>query len=361
MQYSVFVLTTLSSPQPPLEGPSGHRPRSTMREVAALAGVSLKTVSRVVNREPGVSAALVIRVERAAAQLDFRPNLTAANLRRSGQRTATIGLVFEDVSNPFFASILRGVEEVAAQRGVAVFAASLDEDQSQEQQIVEVFSSRRVDGLILAPTAVEQGYLANEMRSGLAMAFVDRAPRGVEGDVIVTNNRAATRNAVQQLIELGHQRIAFIGGVSALPTAEDRYNGYLDAMMAAAARVPGDYVVRDIRTMAQAEKSVTELLTGAQPPTALFTAQNLISMGAVRALRALSVEKSTAQIGFDDFELADVLNPGVTVVAQDPRRIGRLAAEALFARLADPTRQPATTVVPSAVITRGSGEIPPPP
>lgn len=332
-----------------------------MREVAALAGVSLKTVSRVVNREPGVSAELVIRVERAAAQLDFRPNLTAANLRRSGQRTATIGLVFEDVSNPFFASILRGVEEVAAQRGVAVFAASLDEDQSQEQQIVEAFSSRRVDGLILAPTAVEQGYLANEMRSGLAMAFVDRAPRGVEGDVIVTNNRAATRDAVQQLIEFGHQRIAFIGGVSALPTAEDRYNGYLDAMMAAPARVPGDYVVRDIRTMAQAEKSVTELLTSAQPPTALFTAQNLISMGAVRALRALSVEKSTAQIGFDDFELADVLNPGVTVVAQDPRRIGRLAAEALFARLADPTRQPFTTVVPSAVISRGSGEIPPPP
>ncbi|MFZ4497680.1 MAG: LacI family DNA-binding transcriptional regulator [Candidatus Nanopelagicales bacterium] len=353
-------MTTLSSPSSPAQGPSGHRPRPTMREVAALAGVSLKTVSRVINREPGVSAALVIRVERAAAQLDFRPNLTAANLRRSGQRTATIGLVLEDVSNPFFASILRGVEEVAVQRGVAVFAASLDEDQNQEQQIVEAFSSRRVDGLILAPTALEQGYLANEMRSGLVMAFVDRAPRGVEGDVVVTDNRAATQNAVQQLIAHGHRRIAFVGGVSALPTAEDRYDGFLDAMMAAQVKVPANYVVRDIRTVEQAEISITGLLQGAQPPTALFTAQNLISMGAVRALRALGLEKEVAQIGFDDFELADVLNPGVSVVAQDPRRIGRLAAEALFARLADAARQATTTVVPSELITRGSGEIRPP-
>ena len=190
-------MTTLSSPQPPPDGPTGHRPRSTMREVAALAGVSLKTVSRVINREPGVSSELVRKVERAATQLDFRPNLTAANLRRAGQRTATIGLVLEDVSNPFFAAILRGVEEVAVQRGVAVFAASLDEDHSQEQQIVEALSSRRVDGLILAPTALEQGYLANEMRSGLAMAFVDRAPRGVDGDVIVSNGLKGGQQGAQ--------------------------------------------------------------------------------------------------------------------------------------------------------------------
>ena len=353
-------MTTLSSPQPPPDGPTGHRPRSTMREVAALAGVSLKTVSRVINREPGVSSELVRKVERAATQLDFRPNLTAANLRRAGQRTATIGLVLEDVSNPFFAAILRGVEEVAVQRGVAVFAASLDEDHSQEQQIVEALSSRRVDGLILAPTALEQGYLANEMRSGLAMAFVDRAPRGVDGDVIVTDNRGASESAVRHLLELGHRRIAFIGDVAALPTAEDRYDGYLDAMMTAEVQVPSDYVIRDVRTVEQAEVIVTALLQSAQPPTALFTAQNLISMGAVRALRSLGVERSVAQIGYDDFELADVLNPGVTVVAQDPRRIGRLAAEALFARLADAARATATTVVPSELIKRGSGEIPPP-
>ena len=331
-----------------------------MREVAALAGVSLKTVSRVVNREPGVSPELVRKVERAATQLDFRPNLTAANLRRAGQRTATIGLVLEDVSNPFFAAILRGVEGVAVQRGVAVFAASLDEDHSQEQQIVEALSSRRVDGLILAPTALEQGYLANEMRSGLAMAFVDRAPRGVDGDVIVTDNRGATQDAIQHLIELGHRRIAFIGGASALSTAEDRFDGYLDATMTAQIQVSADYVVRDVLTVEQAERIVSALLQSTQPPTALFTAQNLISMGAVRALRSLGAERMVAQIGFDDFELADVLNPGITVVAQDPRSIGRLAAEALFARLADAARATATTVVPTELIKRGSGEIPPP-
>jgi LacI family transcriptional regulator len=206
-----------------------------MRDVAALASVSLKTVSRVVNHEAGVSGELIARVERAAEQLDYRPNLTASNLRRSDQRTATVGLLVEDVANEFFASIHRGVEEVARQRGVAVIAASLDRDPALERDLVAAFASRRVDGLILAPTAPEQGYLTTELRSGWPMVCIDRQPRGVELDAVVTDNRLGAARGVKHMLDRGHRRVAFIGGQSALITEQERFAGYVDAMAAAGA------------------------------------------------------------------------------------------------------------------------------
>jgi ABC-type sugar transport system substrate-binding protein len=145
-----------------------------MREVAALAGVSLKTVSRVVNRESGVSDELAARVDQAAAQLDYRPNLTASNLRRADHRTGTIGLLVEDVANEFFASIHRGVEDVAREHRAAVVAASIDRNPEREHDLVGAFADRRVDGLIIAPTSLDQGYLASELRSGWPVVVVDR-------------------------------------------------------------------------------------------------------------------------------------------------------------------------------------------
>ena len=329
-----------------------------MRDVAALAGVSLKTVSRVVNRESGVSEELAARVMRAAEQLDFRPNLTASNLRRADQRTGTIGLLVEDVANPFFADIHRGVEDVARARGAAVMAASLDRVPETERDLVAAFASRRVDGLILVPTAREQGYLATELRTGWPIVCVDRQPRGVEVDVVLTNNREATRQGVEHLLAHGHRRIAFIGGDSVLTTAHERHAGYLDAMAAAGAAVRPEWVVFDAHTSDDAEEFTTRFLQGPDHPTALFTAQNLITMGAVRALRAIGRHHEIALVGFDDFSLADLLEPAVTVVAQDPRGMGHLAAEILFRRMADSTEPVATHVIPSQVIARGSGEIP---
>lgn len=363
-------MTTLSERPggqgPPIEptvAPQGLagsvRPRPTMRDVAALAGVSLKTVSRVVNREAGVSDDLMARVERAALQLDYRPNLTASNLRRADHRTATIGLLIEDVANPYFALMHRGVEEAAVVHGVQVISASLDEDPARERQLVEAFAARRVDGLVLAPTAGEHGYLLAEMRAGLPIVFVDRPPRGVHGDVVLTDNREGSHAAVRRLIEVGHQRIAFIGGVADLHTTQDRYRGYLDAMSEAGLATPTSRVLRDVHSVAQAEEGVRALLGGADAPTALFTGQNLISIGAVRALRALALQDRIAMIGFDDFEFADTFNTGVSVVAQDPRAQGRVATDLLFARMADPDRAPGVTIVPSRFIARGSGELRP--
>lgn len=330
-----------------------------MRDVAALAGVSLKTVSRVVNREPGVSEELAGRVNRAAEQLDYRPNLTASNLRRADRRTGTVGLLVEDVANEFFSSIHRGVEEVARERGVAVIAASLDKDPALERDLVAAFASRRVDGLILAPTAPEQGYLTTELRSGWPMVCIDRTPRGVHIDAVVTDNREAAAAGVAHLLAQGHTRIAFVGGESNLSTEQARYAGFVDAMAAAGSVVRPEWVHHGARDPEQARDVVRAMMQSAEAPTAIFSGQNLITMGTVRALRELGRQDQIALVGFDDFALADMLEPAITVVAQDARRIGHLAAELLFQRMADSTRPTSTHVVRSRLVQRGSGEIRP--
>lgn len=351
------TLSTASSAAPA----SGESPRArpTMRDVAALAGVSLKTVSRVVNREDGVSDDLVAKVERAASQLDYRPNLTASNLRRSDRKTATWGLLLEDVANPFSSAVHRGVEEVARELGVAVFAASMDEDPERERELVSTFSSRRVDALIIAPTATEHAYLANEVRNGIALVFVDRPAFGIDADCVVTDNRAGAADATRHLIDQGHRRIAFIGDYTSITTANERYQGYVDAMAAAGVQVLPELVTRDVHDAAQAADAVRGLLGLANAPTALFTAQNLITMGAVEALRDAGAQHRVALVGFDDFAMANLLDPAVTVVAQDPRAIGRLAATLVNERLAHSHSPVSVHVVPSVLIARGSGEITP--
>lgn len=328
-----------------------------MRDVASRAGVSLKTVSRVMNDEPGVSDFLATKVRVAAAELDFRPNLAASNLRRADQRTATIGLLIEDVANPFFALIHRGVEDIAGGRGVGVLSASVDRDPARERQLVAAFASRRVDGLVLVPTGSEQDYLAPEMRAGMPIVFVDREPVGVKGDLVLSENMEPARLAVRHLLERGHRDVAFLGGASLLQTSEQRYAGYLAAMQEQGLAVRPELIARDVRSVAEAEAVTNRLLTASVPPTALFTAQNLISTGAVRALHIAGAQHRVAMVGFDDFEFADVLTPAVTVIAQDPRLMGQLAAELVFDRIAGPPREPVVSVVPTQFFIRGSGEI----
>jgi len=348
-------LTTLSAKRQP----DRARTRPTMRDVAALAGVSLKTVSRVINDEPAVSTAVRERVQRAIVQLEFRPNLTASNLRRTGGKTATLGLVLEDLANPYSAAIIRAVEDTARPRGVTVVAGSVDEDPVRERELIEDFIARRVDGLIVVPAATDHSYLVLERRSGLPMVFVDRPPRNLEADTVVADNRAGAGEAVAHLAGLGHRRIAFIGDLPSIWTAAERHDGYLEAMRSASLDHDG-LVRRGARGVEAAAAAVADLLATDDPPTALFAAQNLLTVGAFAALRRLGRRADIALVGFDDFPLADLLDPGVTVVAQDPLALGRHAAEILFRRL-DGDQGPTTmSVLPTHLIERGSGEIRPP-
>jgi LacI family transcriptional regulator len=330
-----------------------------MREVAALAKVSIKTVSRVVNGEPGVSPHLARRVLAASQRLDYRHNMTASSLRRSDGRSATIGVVLEDVANPFSSALHRAVEDIAVRRGVLVLAGSSDEDEERERRLVSAFASRRVDGLIIQPSSHDQSYLLAERKVGTALVFVDRPPAFIDADSVLTDNAAGVRRGIRHLVQQGHRRIAYLGDVRTIATAAERYRGYLEELAARHIKADEGLVRMDVRGIDKAEAATSELLQHRDPPTALFTGQNLITIGAFRALRRMGLHKRVALIGFDDILLADLLEPGITVIAQDPGAIGRVAAEVLFRRL-DGDRSPSQQhIVPTRMITRGSGEIAP--
>ncbi|MFI5959446.1 LacI family DNA-binding transcriptional regulator [Cryptosporangium sp. NPDC051539] len=333
--------------------------RATLRDVARLAAVSPKTVSRVVNREPGVTDAKVAAVTAAIEKLGYRPNLTASSLRRARGRTATIGVVLENVANPFSSVLHRAMEDVARDHGVSILAGSVDEDPARERALVGIFAGRQVDGLIVAPASSNQGYLTAEILAGTPVVFVDRPPAGVQVDTVLIDNRAGAREAVGQVVAHGHRAIGYLGDLRSVVTARDRLQGYRDALADEGIRPDPAHVVEDLHTEEAAERAVHRLFALDAPPTALFTAQNLVTIGAIRALRTLGRQHSVALVGFDDFPLADLLEPGVTVVAQDPWAMGRLAASLIFRRLAGEYWEPAIHEIPTRLIARGSGEIRP--
>lgn len=318
----------------------------------------MKTVSRVINGEPNVSEATSSRVLNAARQLDYRPDPYAGNLKRTDRKTSTIGLVVGSVANPFSAALNRGVEDVAAEHGIAVFTSSLDDDATREERIVSEMLRRRVDALVLTTVRHDQSHLVREQERGTVLVFVDRLPAGIVADAVVTDNFDATVKAVDHLVAHGHRRIAYLGDLSRLWTAEERHRGFISAT--AAAGLPAPMVVENLHTEADAEAATRALLQSPHDrPTALFTAQNLVTVGAIRALRELELQHSIALVGFDDIPLADLLEPGITVLAQDPYQIGRTAAELALSRLAGNRPDTRTVVVPSQLVLRGSGEIRP--
>jgi LacI family transcriptional regulator len=330
-----------------------------MKEVATLAGVSLATVSRVINGEGTVRADLVEKVHEAVTLLGYRRDLTATNLRRADRQSASIGLVFDDVANPFHAALLRGVETVARMRGVLPLVGSSDEDPERERELAEAFLSRRVDGLIVVPSGADHSYLRSERDAGVGLVFVDRPPAFIDADCVLSDNAGGAATATAHLIASGHRRIAFLGDQARIFTAVERLRGHREALATHGIAFDDRLVRMELHDSAAAAAATAELLAGEEPPTALFTAQNLITIGAVQKLRELGLHRRVALVGFDDLPLADAVEPGLTVVAQDVDELGRLTAELLFARLdgdAGPTRR---IEVPTALIERGSGELAP--
>jgi LacI family transcriptional regulator len=338
---------------------NGSQRRPTMKEVATLAGVSLATVSRVVNGDGKVRPDLAERVREAVGLLGYRRDLTATNLRRADRQSASVGLVFDDVANPFHAALLRGVETVARTRGVLPLVGSSDEDPGRERELAEAFLSRRVDGLIVVPAGTDHSYLRTERDAGVALVFVDRPPAFIDADCVLSDNAGGAAAATEHLIAAGHRRIAFLGDQERIFTAAERLRGYRETLGAHGIDHDPDLVRMELHDSDAASAAVAELFAGAEPPTAVFSAQYLITIGAVQRLRALDLHHTVALVGFDDLSLAESVEPGLTVVAQDAHELGRVTAELLFARL-DGDRGPTRRVeVPTALIERGSGEIAP--
>ena len=367
----------------PLGAPArGARP--TMKDVAERAGVGLKTVSRVVNGEPGVLPSTAAQVQQAIDELGFRRNDSARQLRTG--RTAGIGLVLEDVADPFYSLLNGAVEEVARAHGSLLFSASSEDDPRREAELALALCSRRVDGLIVVPAAADHSYLAPELAAGLAIVFADRPPANLAVDTVLADNAEGARQGVAHLLAHGHRRIGYIGDSPRIYTSTERLSGYRAAMADAGAPVDESWITLGPPDAARIRSTLDRLLDprADHPITALFTGNNRMTVMVLRELadrdrarastgssserrrtgnatpgNAPSPTPPLALVGFDDFELADLLHPAITVVAQDPAGLGRTSAELLFARLAGDDRAPRTVVLPTVLIPRGSGELPP--
>jgi LacI family transcriptional regulator len=329
-----------------------------MHDVAREAGVSLKTVSRVVNDEGGVSPEFTNRVEAAITELGYRPDDRARRLRQAASRTGTIGFVLVDVANPFFSSILRGIEEVARARDYLVLAGSTDGSPARERQLVERFIGRRVDGLIVVPSAGGDDLLRAEIKRGSPVVLLDLEIESAEPvDLVRSDHYGGAKAATEHLLELGHRDIAYMGDDPDIMSARHRLKGFRDAMAEAGIEVHESRVFAGTHTDAQWRFMAGQFFGTDTQTTAVFTAQNLVTMGVVTALHDLGLQHSVAVVGFDEIAFGEVIEPGITVIPQQPRELGRRAAELLFDQIDGSDRPRAQIVIDHELIQRGSGEI----
>lgn len=326
----------------------------TLQDVASAAEVSVTTVSRVINDGPNVRPDVRVRVQDAVTLLGYQPNVVARSLRRG--RDAMIGVVVDSLADMFFATFANAIERAAGERGLAVTIASSGRDAAREQRLVEGFQQRQVSGLVLVPVALEPSYL-QPLRRSTPIVLADRTVDLPGIDAVTGDDRNGALQATRHLLGHGHRRIAFLGDGLRIQTSRARLDGYREAMSEAGISVEESLVVTGCSEPNEAQDVTRALLAREQAPTAVFSSNLRCTIGVVTALHAQH-RTDVAVVGFGDFPLADVLSPAVTVIDQDPARIGLLCAERLLARIDGATDAPATVVVPVHLIARGSGELP---
>jgi LacI family transcriptional regulator len=337
---------------------------SSISEVAERAGVSAMTVSRVINNSGYVSAATRQRVEQAIAQLGYVPNALARQLR--SKRTTMLALVVSDISNPFFTTIARGVEDAASARGFAVMFCNTDESSDEEARYLRLLVERQVDGVLLVPAENAAASLRLLRAHKIPVVVIDRrASRRV--DNVRCDSEAGAYALTRHLVELGHRRIAVLTGRRGISTSVDRVAGVRRALGEAGLTLDeslvryggfnfGSLNLADGRLMAEEVLAASD-----DPPTAIFAANNFIAFGAVRALRELGlrVPEDISVVAFDDLPVEWVSDPFLTVAAQPAYELGRRAAEMMIDRLVgERTTAGESVVLPFEVIVRRSTAVP---
>ncbi|GAA4067717.1 LacI family DNA-binding transcriptional regulator [Nonomuraea soli] len=322
--------------------------KSTMSDVARHANVSLKTVSRVVNSEPHVSAEIRQRVHDSINALGFRRNEAAARLAR-GSGMLTIGLIMENISNEFYSHLAKAVESAAAEHDALVVFGSYTERVERERLLVEAMSARGVDSLIVVPSSADHGWLAEH--PGLRTVFVDRAPAGVpDPDVVVIDNLTGGRMATEHLLARGHRRIALLSDQREVSAVHERATGYRQAL---GPHLDESLVVHGVFDPWRACHEAARLLGSGDPPTAFFATNNRAAVGVLMAGRDLP--RRPALVGFDDFALAEVFSPGVSVIRYDFAELARSAVDLLLSGAGTGR----LIRVPVELVARGSGELSP--
>ncbi len=330
----------------------------TLHDVARDAGVSIKTVSRVINDDPAVRPATQARVLQAIEALGYRPNPLARSLRTG--RDEAIGLVVESIGDPFFAAMTEAVEEAVREAGLFLVIASAGSSADEERAVVLGLLHRSVGGLVIVPCLLDYAKARLPIGpGGVPVVFADRPAPGLGADSVTVDNLAGSRRATEHLISGGHRRIAFVGmGLDRFPL-RDRLTGYRAALAAAGIPSDEDLVVSHAHDRLDPESSLGKVLSLADPATAVIAANAVASIDVVSELHRTG-RTDVAFVSFDDFPIADSLTPPVTVVRQDPALMGRTATDLLLRRMRGLGGRPRRVRLPTLFLARGSGEIAPP-
>lgn len=341
---------------------SGPRPRpATLVDVAREAGVSLATASHVINGTRFVSDETKQRVLRAVESLNYEINSVARSLKRN--RSQVIGLLISDISNPYFTSLVRAVEDVAHGAGYSVMLCNTDEDPAKELRYLHVLRQKRVDGVLIAPTGSRHRYLEHLIESGFPVVCFDRVLPDLRCDAVTLDNVGGAHQAVCHLIRLGHRRIGIIAGLARVGTTAERLTGYRRALAEYGIQEEPELVRGADGRLDGGRQQAETLLDLANPPSAIFATNNLMTLGALVALqlRGIRVPDDVSLVGFDDFEWTVVLQPRLTTVAQPTYDIGKIAARMLIERVEHRTSDgPRRVILPPHLIVRqscGSGSV----
>ncbi|MGW7480866.1 LacI family DNA-binding transcriptional regulator [Nonomuraea muscovyensis] len=323
-----------------------------IKDVAAQAGVSVATVSRVLNDNPSVTEETRNRVHDAMATLNYRPNAVARSLRT--EATRTLGLIIGDILNPFFAELARAVEDEAREAGYTVVIGNADERADQQDHYVRTLMEQRVDGLIICPTA-EVTPLVEEVSKGQRpLVFLDRTLTGIDVPSVRADGAAAITELVAHLRALGHRRVAFVSGPGTLSTGRERTAAFLRAAADHGLRVPAEYVrVGDFRA-GSGQRITAELLDLPEPPQAIFLGDNLMALGALDEIRrrGLDIPGDVAVASFDDVPWFNHIQPRITAISQPTAELGRLAVRVILDALRGKTAE--SVVLPAALVIRES-------
>jgi LacI family transcriptional regulator len=327
----------------------------TIRDVAKKAGVATTTVSRVLNNSGYVSAATRARVEDAIQELGYLPNRVARSLRL--KRTHTLALVVTDITNPFWTTVVRGVEDAANEAGFTVILCNTDESESKQDAYLQVLLQRRVDGILFTPVRSASEPVELVQRQKVPIVVLDRRVPGAQVDVVRGDSEGGAYKLVRHLLELGHRCIAALCGPETVSTSVERMLGYRRALREAGLGEDAEWVYYGQFTQCFGYDATTEILALDPRPTAFFASNNFIAVGALRALHdaRLRVPEDVSLVSFDDLSSAMLIDPFLTVADQPAYQMGRQATELLIARLSDPAVNGYKEIVlPTRIIVRRS-------
>jgi len=332
---------------------NGVKP-ATITQVASRAGVSTATISRVLSGVGGVSPELEQRVREAVAELDYQPNRLARNLRR--QATQIVGLVIPDIQNPFFTSLLRGIENVLEQSGYTLLLSNTDEDERRERAHLATLRAEGVAGIILTPTHNDPEKYRIYVDGGMPLVLIDRSIPGANLDTVTVNNIQGAFDAVNHLVKLGHTLIGLVGGPDRVSTAYERKMGYLKALQDAGISPRQDFIQEGNMRQEGGREAMQRLLELPQPPSAVLVANNLMTLGALQAIhqRNISVPGTISIVGFDDMDWAASLQPPLTAIMQPTYELGSAAAQLLIERMQKPDRPARQVILQTRLILRDS-------